>query len=246
MPQKPDRELEPPREAKEVYERWLKYLDDEITRHTKPVLREQIVLNNLHQMLLGSPKGGRLNFNLNTELPYNVLQLSLDPKNITLDGEYDGAIDMEQYAPRKPLIYFWHMFDRSSIGLNHWLGFRFRAMLGRHIFRHMGQNVTFYGDVQIAFGYNVTVEDDCVIHRGAILDDRGEIVLKQGTVLSEFAAVYAGGDSEEGKDGKTEIGPRARLAAYSVVKPGSNLGDGATVGGAEDKGQAGQGGKDRG
>ncbi len=219
----PDRVLEPPREAKEVYERWLKYLDDELTRHTAPVLREQIVLNNLHQMILGSPKGGRLNFNLNSELPFNVLQLSFDPKNITLEGEYDGGVDMEQYAPRKPLIYMWQMFDRSAIGINHWLGFRFRAMLGRHIFKSIGENVRIFGEVTFALGYNLTIEDDCVIHRGVLLDDRQEIVLRKGSVLADFSAVAPETDEAEG--GRTEIGPNAYVPPRTLVKAGQNVGE---------------------
>ena len=226
----PDRVLEPPREAREVYERWLAYLDDEFTRHTAPVLREQIVLNNLHQMILGSPKGGRLNFNLNSELPYNVLQLSFDPKNITLEGEYDGGIDMERYAPRKPLIYMWQMFDRSAIGINHWLGFRFRAMLGRHIFKSIGANVRIFGEVTFALGYNLSIEDDCTIHRGVLLDDRQEIVVRKGSVLADFSAVAP--ETNEAAGGRTEIGPNAYVPPRTLVKAGENVGgrDGARSG----------------
>ena len=152
MPRYGYRELEPPREAKEVFERWIAFLDRELGKHNKPALREELVLDNLHQLLLGAPKGGRLNFNLNSELPFNVLQLSLDPKNITLEPEYYGDVDEEKYASVKPLIYFWQMFDRSPIALNHWLGFRFRAMLGKHIFKHIGENVKIFQGVEFSFG----------------------------------------------------------------------------------------------
>ena len=67
---------------------------------------------------------------LDSELATNVLVESFDPRNITLEPEYYGDVDAEKYAVRKPLIWFWQMFDRSPLGLNHWLGFKFRCMLG--------------------------------------------------------------------------------------------------------------------
>ncbi len=234
MPRYGYRELEPSREAREVFERWIAFLDREIGRHKKAALREELVLDNLHQLQLGTPKGGRLNFNLNSELAYNVLQLSLDPKNITLEPEYYGEVDQEKYAERKPLIYFWQMFDRSPIALNHWLGFRFRAMLAKHIFKSVGSNVKIFHGVEFSFGYNLTIEDDCVIHRYVILDDRGEIVIKKGTSISDFAAVYSHAhDPVDGsivENRKTEIGPGARLTYHTAIMAGVNVGEDATVG----------------
>src|SRR5579875_2783283 len=92
MPPEEYRELEPSREAKEVFERWISYLDREIEKHQKPALREELVQDNLHQLMLGAPKGGRLNFQLESELAFNVLQLSFQSRNITLEAEYDPAI----------------------------------------------------------------------------------------------------------------------------------------------------------
>lgn len=184
-------ELEPSREAQEVYTRWLNYLDDELTRHKKPELRGELVRDNLHQLLLGRPHGGRLNFTLATELPFNVLQLSLDPANVTLEAECTGGMDAARYASVKPLIWFWQAFDRMPMGLNHWLGFRFRAMLGKHIFKKTGQNVRIYHGVEFRYGYNLTVEDDCVIGKYAMLEDCWEIVLKKGTSIPAHATVYA-------------------------------------------------------
>lgn len=234
MPQYGYRDLEPTREAKEVFLRWIAYLDREIGKHSKAALREELVLDNLHQLMFATPKGGRLNFNLDSELPYNVLQLSLDPKNITLEGEYYGDIDEEKYAPLKPLIYFWQMFDRTPIALNHWLGFRFRAMLGQHIFKSIGKNVKIFHGVEFSFGYNLTIEDDCVIHRNVILDDRGELIIKQGTSISDFAAVYSHAhDPVDGgivENRKTEIGPRARLTYHTAVMAGVKVGEDATLG----------------
>lgn len=234
MPNYEYRELEPSREAKEVYTRWIEYLDDEFTRHRKPALRSEIVRDNLHQLMLGRPHGGKLNFNLNTELPFNVLQLSLDPTNITLEPEYYGDVDATKYGCIKPLIWFWHMFDRSPVGLNHWLGFRFRAMLGKHIFKKIGKNVKIFHGVEFSFGYNLTIEDNCVIHKYVMLDDRGELIIRKGTSISDYAAVYSHAhdpvDSRVVENRSTEIGPAARITYHASVMAGLKVGENAMLG----------------
>ena len=234
MPRYEYRDLEPSREAAEVFTRWVEYLDEEFTKHKKPALRAELVRDNLHQLMLGRPHGGKLNFTLNTELPFNVLQLSLDPTNVTLEPEYYGDIDAPRYGCIKPLIWFWHMFDHSPVGLNHWLGFRFRAMLGKHIFKKIGKNVKIFHGVEFSYGYNLTIEDDCVIHKYVMLDDRGEIIIKKGTSISDYAAVYSHAhdpiDSGVVENRKTEIGPRARLTYHSTVMAGANVGENAMLG----------------
>lgn len=234
MPRYEYRDLEPTREAKEVFNRWVDYLDESFTKHKKPALRQELVRDNLHQLLLGAPHGGKLNFTLTSELPFNVLQLSLDPQNVTLEPEYYGDIDAPKYACIKPLIWFWHMFDHSPVAFNHWLGFRFRAMLGKHIFKSIGKNVKIFHGVEFSYGYNLTIEDDCVIHKYVMLDDRGEIIIKKGTSISDYAAVYSHAhdpvDSSVVENRKTEIGPGARLTYHSAVMAGVRVGDDAMLG----------------
>jgi acetyltransferase-like isoleucine patch superfamily enzyme len=234
MPRYQYREVEPTREAKEVFTRWIDYLDDEFSRHTNVALRGEIVRNNLHQLLLGRPVGGRLNFALTTELPFNVLEMSLDPANVTLEPEYYGDIDADRYAPIKPLVWFWRMFDRSPIALNHWLGFRLRSMLGRHIFKSIGRNVKIYHGVEFTFGYNLTLEDDVIIHNHVLLDDRGELIIRKGTSISEHAAVFSHAhDPVEAciiEHRRTEVGPAARVTYRSLVMPGVHVGQDAMLG----------------
>jgi acetyltransferase-like isoleucine patch superfamily enzyme len=234
MPRYEYRELEPTREAKEVFCRWIAYLDNEFTRHSKPALRAEIVRDNLHQIMLGRPHGGQLNFTLNTELPFNVLELSLDSANVTMAPEYYGDIDQKKYELIKPLVWFWRMFDRSPIALNLWLGFRLRSMLGKHIFKSIGKNVKIYSGVEFTFGYNLTLEDDCVIHRYVMLDDRGELIIRKGTSISEHSAVFSHAhdpiDPKIVEHRRTEIGPDARVTYRSVVMPGVHIGEGAVLG----------------
>src|SRR5438309_11534390 len=66
-----------------------------------------------------------------------------------------------------------------------------RAMLARHIFKHCGKNVKIFHGVEFSFGYNLTVEDNCVIHKYVLLDDRGEIIIHEGSSISDYANVYS-------------------------------------------------------
>lgn len=226
-------EAHPQAEAEEVYRRWVAHMDEEITRHREPRLRAEMVRDALHQIYLGRPHGGKLNTTLVSELPGNVLQFTLDPLNVTLEAEYHPDLDPEKYAERKPLIWFWQMFDRSLLGMNQWLGFRFRRMLGRHIFKHIGKNVKIFNGVEFTYGYNLTIEDDCTIHKMATLDDRGELIIEKGTSIAEYAAIYSQwqstGHSQHGALPKTMVGPRARLALHSAVLPGAGLGPDAAL-----------------
>ena len=234
MPEYKYRELRPTPEAEEVFRRWLRFLNDELTRHKEPKLRNELVRDTLHQLLFARPHGGKLNFQLATELPFNCVELSLDPANVTLEPEYYGDINEEKYAERKPLIWLWQMFDRSPLALNHWLGFRFRCVLGHHIFKSLGKNVKIFHGVEFSYGYNLTIEDDCTIHKYVMLDDRGEIVIRQGTSLSDYASVYSHAhhakNSQDIQNRVNEIGPRARVTYHASVMAGVNVGEDAILG----------------
>jgi len=188
-------EPRPTREADEVFDRWIAFLDDEFTRHKKPSIRAELVRDNLHHILLGRAPAGRLNFTLVSELPYNVMELALDPNNVTLAAEYEPELDRERFAPVKPLVWFWQMFDRTPLALNHCLGFRFRRMLGRHIFAEMGSGVKIYHGVEFTFGYQVALEDECVIRPYAVLEDRTALRIPKGMMVGRGAVVTPPGPS---------------------------------------------------
>ena len=108
----------PTPEAEEVYRRWIRFLDEEFLRHRSPERRSEIVRDQLSQLYLGRPSKSKLNLTLTSELPGNVLSMSLDPENVTLEAEHFPDVDPELFAVRKPLLWFWKMFDRSPIGLD--------------------------------------------------------------------------------------------------------------------------------
>ncbi|MGA2168639.1 MAG: acyltransferase [Terracidiphilus sp.] len=224
----------PAPEAEEVYRRWLEFLDDEFVRHSSPERRAEIVRDQLYQLYLGRPHGGKLNLTLTSELPGNILGLSLDPANVTLEAEYFADADRERYARRKPLLWFWQMFDRSPIGLNLWLGVRFRCMLGRHIFAHMGTGVKIYHGIDLTFGYNLSIGDGATIRQGALLDDRGGITIGKGAVIGSFARVYSQTHDPDNFDHvtlvPTVIGAGARIGSHAIVLAGQTVAPGEVVG----------------
>jgi acetyltransferase-like isoleucine patch superfamily enzyme len=224
----------PAPEAEEVYRRWLQFLDDELVRHSSPERRSEIVRDQLHQLYLGRPPGTKTSVTLTSELPGNILALSLDPANVTLEAEYFPDIDRERYARRKPLLWFWKMFDRSPIGLNHWLGLRFRCMLARHIFDHLGAGVKIYHGVELTYGYNLSIADGVIIRQGALLNDRGGISIGKGAVIGSFSRIYSQSydpvDMEKITLVPTNIGSRARIASHAIVLAGHHVAEGETVG----------------
>jgi acetyltransferase-like isoleucine patch superfamily enzyme len=224
----------PAPEAEELYRRWLQFLDDEFVRHSSPERRAEIVRDQLYQLYLGRPHGGKLNLTLTSELPGNILGLSLDSANVTLEAEYFADVDRERFARRKPLLWFWQMFDRSPIGLNLWLGVRFRCMLGRHIFEHMGTGVKILRGVELTYGYNLKIGDGAIIRPGALLNDRGGITIGKNVVIGSFARIYshthAADNYEKVTLVPTAIGDGARIASHAIVLAGQKVAAGEAIG----------------
>lgn len=224
----------PAPEAEEVYRRWIAFLDEEFTRHRSPERRSEVVRDQLYQLYLGRPHGGKLNLTLTSELPGNVVSLSLDPENVTMEAEHFADADREKLSERKPLLWFWQMFDRSPIGLNHWLGLRFRCMLGRHIFARMGTGVKIYHGVEVVYGYNVSLGDGVVIRQRALLADRGSITIGNNAIIGSYARVFSYSHNPSAYDQvtltPTEIGANARIASHAIVLGGQHVADGQAVG----------------
>ncbi len=230
MPRYEYRDLQPTRAAKHAFEAWIQRLDEQFSDRD-PEHRSLAVRDALHELYLGRAYAAP---NPDAPLAEQALVHSFDPRNATLEPEYYGDVDAARYAERKPLIWFWMMYDRSPVGLNHWLGFRVRAMVAKHVLKHIGSNVKIFHGVEISFGYNLTIEDDCVIHKYVLLDDRGEIVVRRGSSISDYANVYS--HSHDLNDGmsvsnhRTEIGPRARITYHATVLSGVKVGEHAILG----------------
>jgi len=95
----------PAPEAEEVYRRWIQFLDDEFTRHQSPERRAEIVRDQLYQLYLGRPHGGKLNLTLTSELPGNVLGLSLDPYGGSYDVSNPQSFNRYASAGNSPLSF---------------------------------------------------------------------------------------------------------------------------------------------
>ena len=224
----------PAPEAEEVYRRWIRFLDEEFQRHSSPERRGEIVRDQLYQLYLGRPHGGKLNLTLTSELPGNVVSLSLDPQNVTMEAEHYSEVDPERFARLKPLLWFWKMFDRSPLGLNHWLGLRFRCMLGRHIFQHLGAGAKIHHGVDLAYGYNLSIGDGVVIHQHALLNDRGGITIGNNAVIGSYSRIfsfsYDAADYEKVRLQQTDIGAGAFIGTHAIVFAGQNVAPGESVG----------------
>src|SRR5260370_22287 len=170
MPRYEYRNLQPQPVAEKSFLAWIEKLDDQFANRD-PEHRAIVVRNALHELYLGKTYAGPA---ADGGLAQQAMIHSFDPPNPTLQPKYYGHVHTQKYAERKPLIWFWMMYDRSPAGLNHWLGYQVRAMLARYVFKHIGKNVKIFHGVEFSFGYNLTVEDNCTIHKYSLLDDRGK------------------------------------------------------------------------
>ena len=165
-----------------------------------------------------------------------VALAQMDPRNVTLEPEYYQEIDLAQYAPRKPLLWLWEMFDRSALGENVELGIHFRRVLASHVFGSCGKNFKAFTHVRVSCGYNLHIGDNVVIHRHVLLDDRGGIEIGDGSSVSDFANVYS--HSHNIVDGrivylpKTVIGRGARITYHATILAGTHIADDSMVGAA--------------
>lgn len=230
MPRYEYRVLKPTPPAEKAFLGWIDRLDQEF-QNRDPEHRSRVVRDALHELYLGHPYATPAP---TAPLAAQTMVHSFDPRNATLEPETYGDVDAAKYAERKPLIWFWMMFDRSPAGLNHWLGHRVRAMLAHHVFKHCGKNVKIFHGVEVSYGYNLTVEDNCTIHKFVLLDDRGEIIIHEGSSVSDYANVYSHAhDLNDGmivSNHKTEIGPKARITYHATVLSGVTVGEHGMVG----------------
>ena len=109
-----------------------------------------------------------------------------------------------------------------------------RRLLAKHVFKRCGENVRIFRDVEVSFGYNLSVGDNTTIHRKVLLDDRGEIVIGNRVSISDYANIYSHNhdieDIERVTCSRTVIGDGARITYHAVVLSGTTVGKNAMVG----------------
>jgi acetyltransferase-like isoleucine patch superfamily enzyme len=167
-------------------------------------------------------------------LARRISDANLDPRNATLEAEYYKELDPAKWARVKPLLWFWQMFDHSPVGRNVLLGTRLREMLARRVFRRCGRNVRIFHDVELSFGYNLTVGDDVTIHRNVLIDDRGEVIIGSNVSISDYANIYSHAHAVEDINdvslGRTVIGDNTRVTYHSTVFSDVKIGHDAMLG----------------
>ena len=173
---------------------------------------------------------------LDSSLPpaLRAVAASLDPRNATMEAEYYREIDLAKWAPVKPLLWFWQMFDHSPVGRNVRLGTRMRAMLAARVFKRCGRDVRIFHEVEFSFGYNLSVGNGVTIHRNVLIDDRGEVVIGDDASISDYANIYSHAHAVEDIHdvtlARTVIGDRARITYHAVVLSGVTVEHDAIVG----------------
>jgi acetyltransferase-like isoleucine patch superfamily enzyme len=166
--------------------------------------------------------------------PARAVVHTFDPRNITTEPEHYSDIDSALYGERKPVIWFWQMFDRSPLGQNAILGHRLRRMLAPLIFRKVGENFKCWHFVEWSFGYNLSFGDNVVVHRQVLLDDRGGIEIGSNVSISDYANIYSHThdiyDIHKVYTPQTRIGDDVRITYHATVLAGISVGNNAMVG----------------
>src|SRR5690242_7990428 len=166
-------------------------------------------------------------------LTENVLFAHYDPRNVILEAERYGEVDVGKFAAVKPLLWLWYCFDRTPLGLNLDFGFRMRELLAKYIFRRCGQRPRIFPYCEFSFGYNIELGDDVVIHRGVTLDDRAGIIIGNRSSMSDFAAVFSHShdvnEQELVSNHTTIIEDDCRITYHATILAGSTIRKGSLV-----------------
>jgi hypothetical protein len=118
-----------------MYEEWLAWLREELDRPDcdRNELCRQILTDLYYPHLAGADPAS-------LPMTTRVALAHMDPRNVTLEPTYYQELDEAQYAPRKPLLWLWEMFDRSPLGENVHLGIKFRRVLAHKVFKSCGKS----------------------------------------------------------------------------------------------------------
>src|SRR6266540_5755360 len=123
--------------GEEVYPRFVEELAD---RLDDPGLdRNLVVRDTLSHLYLGRSFDQGAFTDRRMPIGMKTLLATFDPRNATMEAEYYREIDLAKWAPVKPLLWFWQMFDHSPVGRNVRLGTQVRAMLAQRSEEHTSE-----------------------------------------------------------------------------------------------------------
>lgn len=219
---RPLRPVALPHETESAYDDWLAAIDRELSdpRCDRYEFCRRMLMEIYYPDLIGRDPA---------TLPPStrIALLQMDARNITLEPEHYHDIDLDRYAPVKPLIWLWEMFDKSPLGENVHLGVKFRRILAQRIFKRCGRNFKAFHFMKLSFGYNLEVGDDVVIHRHVLLDDRGGIAIGNRVSVSDFANIYSHShdivDARVVSTANTIIDDDVRITYHATVLAGVHL-----------------------
>ena len=226
----PLRDVQPTAHAATIYDAWLADIRDQLAdpECDRNALCADVLRGLFFPALAPDVDASRLPASTRAALA------NLDPRHVTLEPEYYAEIDDRLYAPRKPLIWLWQMFDRTPLGANVHAGVPFRRLLAPYVFRRVGENFKAFPFVEVSFGYNLEVGDNVVVHRNVLLDDRGGILIGNHVSISDHAAVFSHthsiNDINDVTCARTVIGDNVRITVGATVLAGVHVGTHGMVG----------------
>ncbi|MCO4781964.1 MAG: acyltransferase [Candidatus Cloacimonetes bacterium] len=226
--------LEPTESGKNLFESFFNTFESKL--YDESICNNTLVCETLYQLDMGksSYKEDLLGAEKSGDMALLLKLLSYDANQSAQEPEYYSDIDRVKYQRNKPIHWLWTYFDKLPMSRNTLFAFRFRRIMGKFMFKHLGDNVKIFHNVEFSYGYNLSIDDNVVIHREVMLDDRAGIVIKKNASVSDFVNIYSHNhDTNDIMDislAATVIGEGARVTYHSTVLAGLSLGDHAVLG----------------
>ena len=145
-----------------------------------------------------------------------------------LESDWYREVDEARWRQVRAYTWLWRHFDRTALAVNEALAIRFRAMLAPRVFHACGEEPRFFGQITWTFGYNITIGSGVTIHRGALLDDRGGLVIGDGVSISDGVEIYSHRHAPS-DIGKVHLQP-TRILAGARLTVGARILSGVTIG----------------
>lgn len=226
--------LEPTESGKNLFDSF--FTNFEVKLYDENICNNDLVCETLYQLDMGknSYKEDLENAEKSGDVSLMLKLLSYDARQSAQEPEYYSDIDQMKYLKNKPVHWLWTYFDKLPMARNTLFAFRFRRIMGKFMFKHIGENVKIFHNVEFSYGYNLVLGDNVVIHREVMLDDRAGIVIKNNASVSDFVNIYSHNhDTDDIMNitlTPTTIGEGARVTYHSTVLAGITLGDHAVLG----------------